>query len=86
MTLKIVKILKNMRSNPYTEKGISHVPCLRCGKPSSQQWQICSLNNKWIGICNKCDIGLNELILKFMRVKGRSQFIKRYKFRQTESR
>lgn len=67
-----------MRRIPYTEKGISRVPCLRCGQPSSQQWQICSLGNKWVGVCSKCDIELNRLVLIFMRIKGCFQIIKKY--------
>ncbi len=56
-----------MRRKPYTEIGINRVPCRRCGGSSSQQWQICSLDNKWAGICDKCDIELNRIVLEFMR-------------------
>jgi len=54
------------RKKPYTEKGIKRVPCYRCGKPSSKQWQICALNNRWLGVCEECDIRLNQVVLKFM--------------------
>ncbi|HDY90108.1 MAG TPA: hypothetical protein ENH82_18570 [bacterium] len=67
-----------MRRKPYTELGLSRVPCLRCGKPSTQQWQICSLGNKWAGVCTKCDVALNKLVLKFMRIKNQKQIIKAY--------
>ena len=60
-----------MRYKPYTEKGISRVPCERCGKPSSQQWQICAIGNKWAGVCTDCDIELNRLVLEFMWKPGR---------------
>jgi len=69
---------RKMRKKPYTKTGISRVPCLRCGKPSIQQWQICSLDNKYAGVCTECDIELNKLVLKFMRVKERRQIIKKY--------
>ncbi len=57
-----------MRKNPYTEIGIRRVPCFRCGMPSVQQWQICSLNNEYKGLCVQCDIDLNRIVLKFMRI------------------
>ena len=54
------------------------MPCLRCGKPSIYQWQICSLG-KWVGICAKCDIELNKTVLKFMRVKNWTEIMGKYK-------
>ena len=67
-----------MRNQPYTEKGIGRVPCAKCGKSSNQQWQICSLGNKWVGICNKCDVDLNRLVLQFFGIKNRRNIMKRY--------
>ena len=57
-----------MRRKPYTEIGIKRVPCFRCGKPSVQQWQICSLNNEYKGLCQQCDIDLNRVVLSFLRI------------------
>ncbi len=68
-----------MRKKPYTEIGIKRVPCLRCGKPSSRQWQICSLGNRYAGVCTKCDIELNELVLKFMGIKDYEKIMLYYK-------
>lgn len=59
-----------MRREPYTKRGITRIPCYRCGQPSSQQWQICSLKNDWKAICTKCDIKLNEVVLKFFGFTG----------------
>lgn len=56
------------RRKPYTEIGIFRVPCSRCGQPSSRQWQICSLNNEYKGLCSDCDIELNRLVLKFIQL------------------
>ena len=67
-----------MRRKPYTEKGIKRVPCLRCGQPSTQQWQICALDNKWAGVCKSCDIALNSLVLRFFRIKHRADIIAKY--------
>ncbi len=54
-----------MRRKPYTVKGLSRVPCFKCGTPSTQQWQICSLGNEYKGVCTECDLELNKLVLKF---------------------
>lgn len=54
-----------MRRTPYTKRGIRRVPCLRCGRPSSQQWQICSDGNQWRGVCTDCDVELNRMVAKF---------------------
>jgi hypothetical protein len=62
------------RRKPYTEIGIRRVPCMRCGKPSLQQWQVCSLNNKYHGLCGECDIKLNRIVLRFMRLKPEKVF------------
>ncbi len=56
------------RKKPYTDAGIERVPCFRCGKPSSQQWQICSLNNEYKGVCAECDIALNQHVLAFFGI------------------
>jgi len=71
-----------MRNKPYTETGIKRVKCLRCGKPSSQQWQICSLGNKWAGICSECDIELNRMVLKFIGAKDWQKILKKYILRR----
>jgi hypothetical protein len=55
------------RRKGYTAIGISRVPCLGCGKPSSHQWSICALDNRWFGVCTECDIGLNAIVLRFFR-------------------
>ena len=67
------------RNKPYTSKGIKRVPCQRCGKPSTGQWQVCSLNNRWIGICAECDTALNRLVLEFMKIKDFKRIIGVYK-------
>ena len=72
-----------MRKKPYTDIGIKRVPCSRCGNPSSQQWQICSLDNRYAGVCTKCDILLNELVLRFMRVKNVDKIIMPYRAAQS---
>lgn len=67
------------RKQPYTERGIKRVPCLRCGKPSCTQWQICALDNIYEGVCKECDVELNRLVLRFMKVPNVTKIIQRYK-------
>ncbi len=71
------------RKKPYTAKGIKRVPCFRCGNQSVQQWQICSLDNEYKAVCRECDIKLNRLVLKFMRIGAKKVYylIEKYKKR-----
>lgn len=67
------------RKKPYTKVGISRVPCCRCGAPSVHQWQICSDGNVFRGLCLRCDIALNRLVLKWMRFKDWRKKLARYR-------
>jgi hypothetical protein len=55
------------KKTPYTEQGIKRQKCYRCGKPASEQWNICADNNIYRPICQECDIMLNELVLRWMK-------------------
>jgi len=68
-----------MRKKPYTEIGIRRLKCFRCGEKPTQQWQICSDNNVYRPICDKCDIELNELALKFMGFADWKEKIEKYR-------
>jgi hypothetical protein len=72
-------VIEMPRKKPYTEIGIRRVPCFRCGEPSSHQWQICALGNKYHGVCRQCDIKLNVLVLQFFGVLKLKAIIKVYK-------
>lgn len=54
------------RKKPYTNAQIKKIPCLKCGQPSSAQWQICADDNIQRGICTECDIALNRLVLEWV--------------------
>ena len=66
------------RKKPYTEIGISRIPCARCGDPSSYQWQSCANNNYWMGLCKYCDFALNELVLQFFRFDNYKCLLEKY--------
>lgn len=68
-----------MRTKPYTSRGISRVPCKRCGKPSKYQWQICSDQRQYRGICAECDLLLNETVLKLLNFEDWEEKMKWYK-------
>ena len=66
-----------LRAKPYTSIGIRRVSCLRCGEPSTQQWNICSLPG-YHGICTDCDVALNALVLDFIGVPTADEVLARY--------
>lgn len=69
------------RLQPYAAAGIRRVPCARCGEPSQQQWQICADGNQYRGICNACDVALNDLVLRFVRDSERVTKMRKYRER-----
>jgi hypothetical protein len=70
-----------VRRTPYTARGISRVPCQRCGAPSLHQWQCCADDNTWRGLCAKCDVALNELVLRWFRFKDWRAKLRKYRER-----
>lgn len=72
-----------MRRKPYTKRGISRVPCFKCGKPSTQQWRICALG-EWLGVCTECDIEMNLVVLKFIFGRNYKKFIDKYRKKRFE--
>ena len=58
------------RFTPYTSAGIKRVPCARCGAPGHANWNICADKvgdrTQFRAICQECDIGLNEVAMRFM--------------------
>ena len=67
-----------MRREPYTERGISRVPCCRCGESSSYQWQCCATKNKWMALCVECDIGLNRVALEYIGLPNAEDLLQKY--------
>lgn len=43
-------------------------PCARCGKPATEEFNICADGNIPRKVCPVCDIALNALVLDFMRL------------------
>jgi hypothetical protein len=68
-----------MRKKPYTQIGIRRLKCFRCGDKAQEQWQICADNNVYRPICLKCDIELNEMVLKRMGFSDWEEKLEKYK-------
>jgi hypothetical protein len=66
------------RVKPYTTRGISRVPCCRCGAPSVHQWQVCANGRRFLGVCAACDYGINRIVMTFMRVPRSRSLLRRY--------
>lgn len=69
------------RRTPYTERGITRVPCARCGQPSRYQWSACADDNKWSPLCPACDVGLNEVAMKYVYGAKAEPKLKQYRKR-----
>lgn len=67
------------RKKPYSSVGISRVPCARCGKPSTGQWDVCANNNHYLGACASCDLALNRMVLKFFKFTNIEGLLAYYK-------
>lgn len=66
------------RRKPYTAIGIRRVPCTRCGAPSVHQWSVCANGNRYLGCCERCDVLLNRLVLRFFRIPNAAALLLRY--------
>lgn len=54
------------RPEPYTQRGIERLPCVRCGQKARFQWNACADGNLWRPLCGPCDVAINELVLRWM--------------------
>jgi hypothetical protein len=70
--------MKSTRRKPYTARGISRVPCVKCGAPSVHQWRICS-TDAWTAVCLPCDIEINSKIARWAFGKDAEPIIARYR-------
>lgn len=60
--------------------------CSHCGeRPAEHWWTVspCAADNKTIRkkLCTECDVFINDFILKFYRVRGRTKMIEDYRKR-----
>ena len=74
--MKIPKFIG--RREPYTQIGIRRLKCQRCGKQAESQWQCCANGNRWLPVCERCDIDLNGAVLRFFKIKNRGPLLAQY--------
>jgi hypothetical protein len=67
----------NAADDPTQQRGISRVPCVKCGAPSKYQWRICS-TGAWTAVCRRCDITINRKIARWAFGKEAEPLLKRY--------
>lgn len=71
------------RRQPYTAIGIKRKRCVRCGEKAHAQWNVCALGKQHFPVCKQCDIGLNRLAVKYMRVPDGGAKLQDYEARLT---
>ena len=74
------------RRKPYTARGITRVPCVRCGEPGMYQWQCCANGNLWMALCADCDVALNRMALEFVGHPETETLMQDYEGRPTDER
>ena len=71
------------RFRPYTEAGLSRVPCACCGKPSVAQWRpaVCAdpQRPEYRGLCAEHDVEMNTYVLRFFFGRKREREIAAYR-------
>lgn len=67
------------RLKPYTATGIRRLPCSRCGNRASHTWSACANGNRHVPLCDECDVKLNELALRFMRIPQAEALLAAYR-------
>ena len=56
--------------------------CFRCGsRPAPHRWGGCPMGGALLALCDKCDIKINRLFLRFMRVENWKEVMRRYRRR-----
>lgn len=53
--------------------------CKRCRKPAAVAWwSCCAMKGRGAFLCAECDLLLNDLFLRFLRVRNRSAALTKY--------
>ena len=63
----------------YGARTIQRARCVRCGASANHQWQACADRSYYRALCTPCDIGLNGLILRWMRDPQAREKLHRYR-------
>lgn len=79
MTRERMSALYMGRKHRYSAIGIARRKCASCGKPARYQWNCCANGNRWVPVCGKCDVEMNEMFLRFVRHPFRGALMARYR-------
>lgn len=58
-------------------------PCVRCGRPATEVFNICADGNVSRRLCPPCDIALNAMVLDFMKLPDAAKKMVHYIARKT---
>ena len=54
-------------------------PCIKCGKPARHSWSGCCVNGADFPLCDKHDLEINSLFLKYLGISNWKEVIRKYK-------
>jgi len=69
------------RRRSYSDAELAKQSCIRCDAPSTEQWRCCA-DGSWRTFCTPCDVGLNEVILRWMGLPDAEAQIAAYRARK----
>lgn len=59
--------------------SVAHSRCYRCGNQAVHEWSTCAVGDRWLALCDGCDVMLNRLALGFVIGPERAAaFVDRY--------
>lgn len=66
-----------LRRGPFV--SVAHSRCYRCGGQAVHEWSTCAVGDRWLALCDGCDVLLNRLALGFVIGPERAAaFVDRY--------
>lgn len=71
------KAAKTARGEALSQRP--KTPCVKCGKPGRHSWSGCCVNGASFWLCDKHDLEINGVFLKFLGISNWKEVIRRYK-------
>lgn len=70
-------LVPRLRRGPFV--SVAHARCYRCGGQAVHEWSTCAVGDRWLALCDGCDVLLNRLALGFVIGPERAAaFVDRY--------
>lgn len=67
------------RKKPYSAIGIRRMKCASCTQRAEYQWNCCANGNYWVPLCARCDVMMNDLMMRFVNHPHHGKLMKRYR-------